>query len=129
MANDLNILLNKLADDLPGFVAAAIVFIDDGLAIAELSRDDKVEASAASAYLTSIVKANRKAIKLMAGEQVADDILVTTESHYFLIRHVAQRDFFIFVMCQRNEWLGKARLLVNDYEARINTILQARQIG
>ena len=129
MAHDLPQVLHDLSQELPGFVAAAVVFIDDGLPIAEFSQEDQVEASAASAYLTSIVKSNRKAIKLMSDDQIVGDILVTTESHYFLIRHVENREFFIFIMLNRNEWLGKARMLIGQYEKRINIILQEKHIG
>ncbi len=129
MPDVLTDVLKDLAYELPGFVASAVVFIDDGLPIAEFSVDDQVEASAASAYLTSIVKSNRKAIKLMSADQVVDDILVTTESHFFIIRHVENRSFFIFVMSDRNEWLGKARMLICKFEKKINTILQDKQIG
>jgi len=129
MAQELVDVLVDLSQDLPGFVAAAVVFIDDGLPIAEFSQDEQVEASAASAYLTSIVKSNRKAIKLMSNDQVVGDILVTTESHYFLIRHVENRAFFIFIMLDRNEWLGKARMLIGQYEKRVNEILHDKQIG
>ena len=33
MAHDLSQVLRELADELPGFVASAVVFIDDGLVL------------------------------------------------------------------------------------------------
>ncbi|MEN8139806.1 MAG: hypothetical protein ABFR97_01120 [Thermodesulfobacteriota bacterium] len=116
-------VLEVMAQELPGFVASAVVFIDSGLPIAEYSTDPTIEPSVAAAYLTTVVKANNQAIKLMAGEQVADDILVTTESHYFLIRYVQNHSFFTFIMSERNEWLGKSRMLICKYENKINDIL------
>ncbi len=90
-----------MADDLPGFVASAVVLADDGLSVAKLSRDPSVDAETTSAYLGVIVKSNLKAIKLLAGDQVTDDILITTDKHYFLIRHVQTKPCFLFLMAKR----------------------------
>jgi len=112
-------ILEKMADDLPGFVASAVVLADDGLSVAKLSRDPSVDAETTSAYLGVIVKSNLKAIKLLTGEQVTDDILITTDKHYFLIRHVETKPCFLFLMAKRNEWLGRARLLMRKYEKEV----------
>jgi len=112
-------ILEKMADDLPGFVASAVVLAEDGLSVAKLSRDPSVDAETTSAYLGVIVKSNLKAIKLLTGEQVTDDILITTDKHYFLIRHVETKPCFLFLMAKRNEWLGRARLLMRKYEKEV----------
>ncbi len=112
-------VLENMADELPGFVASAVVLADDGLSVAKLSRDPSVDAETTSAYLGVIVKSNLKAIKLLAGDQVTDDILITTDKHYFLIRHVETKPCFLFLMAKRNEWLGRARLLMRKYEKEV----------
>lgn len=126
MATELKKVLIDLAEDLPSFVAAAVVLVEDGLSIAEYTQNKHVEAGEASAYLASIVKSNRKAIKLLDGGQVTDDILITTDKNYFLIRHGRNKPFFIFVMTAKNEWLGKARLLIKKYETIINTLMDSK---
>ncbi len=80
-------------------------------------------AGEAAAYLASIVKSNRKAIRLLGGGQVADDILITTDKNYFLIRHGEGKAFFVFIMTTHNEWLGKARMLIRKYESIINDLM------
>ncbi|MFH1887493.1 MAG: hypothetical protein ABIM40_12435 [Pseudomonadota bacterium] len=105
-----------MARDLPGFVAAAVVLADDGLSVAKLSKDPEVDAETTSAYLGVIVKSNLKAIKLLAGDHVTDDILITTDRHYFLIRHIPGKPCFLFLMALRGEWLGRARVLMKKYE-------------
>lgn len=119
MPHRLKGILENMADDLPGFVASAVVLADDGLSVAKLSRDPSVDAETTSAYLGVIVKSNLKAIKLLAGEQVTDDILITTDKHYFLIRHIETKPCFLFLMAKRNEWLGRARLLMRKYEKEV----------
>ncbi len=123
MASELKTILSQLAKDLPGFVAAAVVLVEDGLTLAEHTRNSQIEAGEAAAYLASIVKSNRKAIKLLEGGQVTDDILITTDKNYFLIRHGADKPFFIFLVTAKSEWLGKARIIIKKYESLINTIM------
>jgi len=123
MRKKLQAILEQLANDLPGFQAAAVVAIDDGLSVAEYSSDAKMETAAAAAYLASIVKSNTKAIKLLAGNQRTEDILVTTDQSYYLIRNLPGNPLFMFLMTSRGEWMGKARMLIQEYEPQITTIL------
>lgn len=123
---ELKDVLVHLEKELPGFVAAAVVSVEDGLSLAEHTKNKNIEAGAAAAYLASIVKSNRKAIKLLEGGQVADDLLITTDKNYFLIRHGADKHFFIFVMTSRSEWLGRARVLIKKYEVLVNYLMEKK---
>lgn len=116
MIKKIQFLIEKMSEELPGVLAAAVVTVDDGMSIAEVSRQDDVEPAAAAAYLASIVKSNTRAIKLLADDEVTDDILVTTSQYHFIIRHMPDQPFFIFVMTTKDEWLGKARMLIKKYE-------------
>ncbi len=119
-------ILVHLEKELPGFVASAVVSVEDGLPLAEYTKNSNFEAGEAAAYLASIVKSNRKAIKLLEGGQVTDDLLITTDKNYFLIRHGVDKSFFIFLMTSKSEWLGKARLLIKKYEALINYVMEKK---
>ncbi len=123
MRKKLRTILENIAADLPGYQAAAVVAIDDGLAVAEFSKSTSIETEAAAAYLASIVKSNSKAIKLLTGNQKTDDILVTTDQSYYLIRDLQDQPVFMFLMTSREEWLGKARLLLQESEPQIIRIL------
>ena len=123
MIKQLPPLLERLRDELPGFLAAALVNADDGLSLAELSVKPEIEAAAASAYLASIVKSNRKAIKLLAGEQVTDDIIISTSQYHFIIRDLPGLSFFLFVMTERNEWLGRTKMVMLAFEKEFSTIV------
>ncbi len=112
-------LLKAISTELPGVLAAAVVTVDDGLSIAEVSRKEGIETAAASAYLASIVKSNSKAIGLLADDEETDDILITTSHYHFIIRHTPEQPFFIFVMTSKDEWLGKARLLIKKFEKEL----------
>jgi predicted regulator of Ras-like GTPase activity (Roadblock/LC7/MglB family) len=111
-------LIDQMSKELPGILAAAVVTVEDGMSIAEVSRREDVEPAVAAAYLASIVKSNNKAIRLLADDEIVDDILITTSNYHFIIRHDASQPFFIFVMTTKDEWLGKARMLIKKYETQ-----------
>jgi predicted regulator of Ras-like GTPase activity (Roadblock/LC7/MglB family) len=120
MINKLQALIDRMCGELPGVLAAAVVTVEDGMSIAEASNRKDIETAAASAYLASIVKSNAKAIRLLADDEVVDDILVTTSQYHFIIRHQPDQPFFIFLMTSKETWLGKARVLICKYEAQFS---------
>lgn len=134
MISKVNRLIEAMSRELPGVLSAAVVTVEDGLSIAEVSRVDGLETAAASAYLASIVKSNGKAIGLLADNEVTDDILITTTKYHFIIRHTPDQPFFIFVMTTKDEWLGKARMMMKKFEAELSVfsdelVEQFRQAG
>ncbi|MEE4239986.1 MAG: hypothetical protein V2I36_00865 [Desulfopila sp.] len=118
-------LVEEMAQELPHILAVAVVTVDDGMSIAEATRRDGIETAAASAYLASIVKSNSKAINLLADSEIIDDILITTDQYHFIIRHMPDQPFFIFLMTSRKEWLAKARMLIKKYEPRFIGLREA----
>jgi predicted regulator of Ras-like GTPase activity (Roadblock/LC7/MglB family) len=120
MIKKLQRLMDALSKELPGVLAVAVVTVEDGLSIAEVSRKEGIETAAASAYLASIVKSNGKAIGLLADDEVTDDILITTSRYHFIIRHTPDQPFFIFVMTSKDEWLGKARRWMKRFEMELS---------
>jgi len=123
MRKKLQNILEQFANELPGYQAAAVVTVDDGLTVAQFCNDSAIETEAAAAYLASIVKSNTKAIKLLGSNQKTEDILVTTDQSYYLIRDLPDQKLFIFLMITREEWMGKARMLLLDHEPEITKIL------
>lgn len=125
MINQLQDLVKKMSLESPHILAVAVVAVDDGMSIAQASRREGIETAAASAYLASIVKSNGKAILLLADDQIIDDILITTSQYHFIIRHVPDQPFFIFVMTTKEEWLAKARMLIKKYEVQFISLINA----
>jgi predicted regulator of Ras-like GTPase activity (Roadblock/LC7/MglB family) len=111
-------LIDQMSMELPGILAVAVVTVEDGMSIAEVSRREDVEPAVVAAYLASIVKSNARAINLLAGDEDVEDILITTRHYNFIIRHTDKQPFFIFVMTTKEEWVAKARLLIKQYEAQ-----------
>ena len=91
--------------------------------MAELSIQPEIEAGAAAAYLSSIVKSNRKAIRLLARNEKTDDIIISTGQYHFIIRDLNNFSFFLFVMTDRNEWLGRTKMIMQFFEAELMDIM------
>ncbi|MCW5202201.1 hypothetical protein VU12_04600 [Desulfobulbus sp. US4] len=123
MIKQLPSLLERLKKELPGFLTAAVVNCDDGLSLTELSVKPEIEAGAAAAYLSSIVKSNRKAIKLLASNEVTDDIIISTGQYHFIIRDLNNLPFFLFVMTDRDEWLGRTKMVMQSFETELLNIM------
>jgi predicted regulator of Ras-like GTPase activity (Roadblock/LC7/MglB family) len=123
MIKQLPSLLERLTKELPGFLAAAVVNCDDGLAIAELSVQPEIETAAAAAYLSSIVKSNRKAIRLLANNEITEDIIISTGQYHFIIRDLTNFSFFLFVMTGREEWLGRTKMIMQSFEKELIEII------
>lgn len=119
MIKQLQHLIEQMSRELPGILAAAVVTVEDGMSIAQVRRREDIDTAAAAAYLASIVKSNAKAINLLADDEEIEDILITTRGYHFIIRHVDDQPFFIFLMTTKEEWLGKARMLIKKYEAHL----------
>lgn len=122
MQSTFNQILHKMSRDLPGFVAAAVVVVEDGLTVAELSLRPEVEALAAAAYLASVVKSNRKAVKLLSGSPVTSEILIMNDEYSFIIKPIEGMPYFLFVMTVKDEWLGRTMLIVNRYEKQVEEV-------
>lgn len=120
MTDKATALIRQMAAQIPSLVAAAVVHLEDGLPIAEVSNRDDINAGAASAYLATIVQSNLQALKTLADGQITDNILITTDQYYFLIHHNYQRPYFLFVMSQKDGWIGQARLVMEKY----NTLME-----
>jgi predicted regulator of Ras-like GTPase activity (Roadblock/LC7/MglB family) len=118
-------LVEEMSRELPHILAVAVVTVDDGMSIAEATRGEGIETAAASAYLASIVKSNSKAISLLADNELIDDILITTDRYHFIIRHMPDQPFFIFLMTSKKEWLAKARMLIKKYEPKFVGLREA----
>ena len=123
MIKQLPSLLERLKKELPGFLTAAVVNYDDGLSLTELSVKPEIEAGAAAAYLSSIVKSNRKAIKLLADNEVTEDIIISTGQYHFIIRDLSNLPFFLFVMTDRDEWLGRTKMVMQSFETELLDIM------
>jgi predicted regulator of Ras-like GTPase activity (Roadblock/LC7/MglB family) len=110
-------LLDRFRDEVPEFFSTDIVNIDSGLSIGGGTLDADFDASIASASYSEVVKSNRRALDLLGlGNDCTEDILISTEKVYILIRMLAG-EYYHLVAIARKGNLGLARAIMKKYEA------------
>ena len=125
--NKLKSILKKMAEEMDGLIATAIIAIDDGLQIEQLGNRKNIIAKSASVYLAKVVKSNREALKLMGWDRQPEDILITTHNRYLIIRQLPGDTYFLYVMTARDEWIGRTRVQMAAFAEELATTLDLIQ--
>ena len=109
-------LINKFRSEVPHFVSTDIVHIDTGMSIGGGSIDPNFDSSVASASYAEVVKANAQALDLLGlGATSTEDILITTQNAYILIRFLGREHYHGLAITKQGT-LGFARALLKKYE-------------
>ncbi len=103
-------VLKELGDQVNGFIATSVVGMD-GISLSQFTRSKKVDVESINAQLTLLVKLVETSVeKLKAG--VIEDILLTTEDAYLLVRFLKDRGFYLSIVADRKTaQLGNMRLI------------------
>lgn len=117
-------IINQFQQEVPGFVSTDVVEIDSGMSIGGGSIDDEFDSDMASASYAEVIKSNRRALELLGmDDQSTEDILITTDMAYLLLRELNQQ-YYHGLAIGRDGNLGMARMLMKRYS---NKILEAIQ--
>jgi len=118
--NPLQAALDRLRDDVPEFVSTDVVSYESGLSIGGRSIDPDFDGSVAAASYSEVVKSNRLALDLLGlGSDSAEDVLITTERVYILLRLLGASEYYHFMAITRRGNLGLARALMKKYAPAI----------
>lgn len=117
--NSLHKLLESFRQEVPEFISTDIVNIESGLSIGGGSTDPDFDASVAAASYAEVVKANSRALELLGlGGSTTEDILISTERVYILIRPMGV-DYYQVLAVGRRGNLGLARAIMKKYEPKL----------
>jgi predicted regulator of Ras-like GTPase activity (Roadblock/LC7/MglB family) len=107
-------VLEELADQLDGFVAASVVGLD-GMSVANLVTDRDFDEDKASAALSQLVKQSHESSEAMDAGTFEENI-TTSERYMFLTRPIGNDRFFVQIVLKTDANVGAARMYLEDYE-------------
>jgi predicted regulator of Ras-like GTPase activity (Roadblock/LC7/MglB family) len=106
---------------LDGFIAAAIADTESGMALGTVGGSNDFDIEVAAAANTEVVKAKGRAMTALQLDDEIEDILISLEGQYHLIRPLSGRpDVFIYLALSRsNSNLALARMRLKELESNV----------
>lgn len=83
----------KVANDVPGFIAASLVDLDSGMTLGARSMRSDFDLTAASAYNSEMVKQKLKIMRALNLRTTLEDMLITLGDQIHLIKLVGTGSF------------------------------------
>ena len=104
-----------------GFIAAAIAHGESGMALGSVGGGDAFNIDVAVAANSEVVRSKHKAMKALGLEGSIEDILITLDEQYHLIRPLRKNtSVFIYLALNRSSAnLAMARLKLGMVEAKL----------
>src|SRR5215510_11193326 len=107
----------RLAGDIPGFIAASLVDIESGMTLGLKSNRTDFDLTAASAYNSEMVKQKMKIMKALNLRTTLEDMLLTLGDQIHLIKLVTPSSFVYLAADRASSNLAIVRNAVAKYAA------------
>jgi hypothetical protein len=105
----------KVASDLPGFIAAALVDIESGMTLGMKSMRSDFDLAAASAYNSEMVKQKQKIMRALSLKTTLEDMLITLGDQIHLIKMVSPTTFIYLAADRASSNIAIVRVAVNKH--------------
>jgi predicted regulator of Ras-like GTPase activity (Roadblock/LC7/MglB family) len=108
---------DRVAQDVPGFIAASLVDLDSGMTLGARSLRADFDLTAASAYNSEMVKQKLKIMKALKLETVLEDMILTLGDQIHLIKLVSPTTFIYLAADRAHANLAIVRNAVTKHAA------------
>jgi hypothetical protein len=103
----------KVAAEIPGFIAAALVDTDSGMTLGTKSLRADFDLAAASAYNSEMVKQKQKIMRALSLKTTLEDMLMTLGDQIHLIKMVSPTTFIYLAADRASSNIAIIRIAVN----------------
>ncbi len=107
----------KVANEIPGYIAAALVDIDSGMTLGMKSLRSDFDLTAASAYNSEMVKQKQKIMRALNLKTTLEDMIITLGDQIHLIKMVGGTSFIYLAADRGTTNLAIVRSVVNKHIA------------
>ncbi|MFT3710897.1 MAG: hypothetical protein QM817_25000 [Archangium sp.] len=104
---------DKIAAEIPGFIAASLVDLDSGMTLGLKSMRPDFDLAAASAYNSEMVKQKQKIMRSLNLKTNLEDMLITLGDQIHLIKLIGTGTFIYLAADRANSNLAIVRSAVN----------------
>lgn len=111
--DQLNHLIESIANDVNGFIGASVVDIESGMPLASATRRPDFDLDVASAYNSEMVKAKLKTIAALGINAKLEDMLLTLDSQLHLVKMINSTTFLYLAADRQSTNLALLRSAVN----------------
>src|SRR3954452_16500718 len=108
-------VLDRLAGDASGFIAASLVDLDSGMTLAVKSTRPDFDLTAASAYNSELVKQKIKIMRTLGLTGTIEDMLISLSDQIHLVKLIAPNTFLYMAVAKRQSNLAIVRAAVNKH--------------
>ena len=107
----------KVAAEIPGFIAAALVDIESGMTLGTKSLRADFDLAAASAYNSEMVKQKQKIMRALSLNTNLEDMLMTLGDQIHMIKMVSPTTFIYLATDRATSNIAIVRVAVNKHLA------------
>lgn len=108
---------DKIAGEIPGFIAASLVDMDSGMTLAVKAVRADFDLTTASAYNSELVKQKMKIMRALNLKTTLEDMLITLGDQIHLIKLVSPTSFVYLAADRASANLAIVRTVVNRHAA------------
>lgn len=107
----------KVAAEVPGFIAASLVDLDSGMTLGMKSMRADFDLTAASAYNSEMVKQKQKIMRALNLKTTLEDMLMTLGDQIHIIKMVTPATFIYMATDRANSNIAIIRMVVQKHLA------------